>query len=103
MTASLFYPVPKIDSEVVEVDFNVRREYPAHDEVMLFEVIKAAFGNRRKTLRNALSSSGLKIKPQTALQALEAAGIDPARRAETLDVAEFVALQISLAQVGKSS
>ncbi len=103
VTASLFYPVPKIDSEVVEVDFNVRREYPAHDEVMLFEVIKAAFGNRRKTLRNALSSSGLKIKPQTAQQALEAAGIDPTRRAETLDVAEFVALQISLAQVGKSS
>ncbi|MDX1708086.1 MAG: 16S rRNA (adenine(1518)-N(6)/adenine(1519)-N(6))-dimethyltransferase RsmA [Desulfobacterales bacterium] len=103
VAASLFYPVPKIDSKVVEIKFDVKREHPTHDETMLFQVIKAAFGNRRKTLKNALSSSGLKIKPQTAQQALEAAGIDPGRRAETLTVAEFVALQISLAQILKLS
>ena len=99
--AALFYPAPKIDSEVVEINFDVRRHYPAHDEKMLFQVIKAAFGNRRKTLRNALSSSGLQIEPVIARQALMAAGIDPGRRAETLDVSEFVALQISLAQALK--
>jgi 16S rRNA (adenine1518-N6/adenine1519-N6)-dimethyltransferase len=103
IASSLFYPAPKIDSEVVEVNFDVSRAYPPHDENMLFQVIKAAFGNRRKTLRNALSASGLHIDPQIAQQALEAAGIDPRRRAETLDAAEFVALQISLAQVLKSS
>lgn len=101
VTASLFYPAPKIDSEVVQINFDVSRRYPPHDENMLFEVIKAAFGNRRKTLRNALSSSGLQIEPLQAKQALVAAGIDPGRRAETLDVSEFVALQISLVQVLK--
>ncbi len=102
VTASLFYPAPKIDSEVVEINFDVRRRYPPHDENMLFQVIKAAFGNRRKTLRNALSNSGLQIEPLQAKQALIAAGIDPGRRAETLDVSEFVALQISLVQVLKA-
>ena len=95
---ALFYPAPKIDSEVVEVNFNISRTYPLHDETMLFQVIKAAFGNRRKTLKNALSA-GVQIDPQIAQQALAEAGIDPGRRAETLDAAEFVALQISLARV----
>ena len=96
---SLFYPAPNIDSEVVEVNFNISRTYPPHDETMLFQVIKAAFGNRRKTLKNALSASGLRIDPQIARQALAAAGIDPGRRAETLGISEFVALQISLARM----
>jgi 16S rRNA (adenine1518-N6/adenine1519-N6)-dimethyltransferase len=101
VAASLFYPAPKIDSEVVEINFDARRQYPPHDENMLFQVIKAAFGNRRKTLKNALSSSSLQIEPLKAKQALIAAGIDPGRRAETLDVSEFVALQISLSQALK--
>jgi 16S rRNA (adenine1518-N6/adenine1519-N6)-dimethyltransferase len=100
--ASLFYPVPKVDSEVVEVNFKISREYPPHDETMLFQVIKAAFGNRRKTLKNALSASGLHIEPQIARQALIAAKIDPTRRAETLAVSEFVTLQSCLAQILKS-
>jgi 16S rRNA (adenine1518-N6/adenine1519-N6)-dimethyltransferase len=99
---SLFYPAPKINSEVVEVNFNISRAYPPHDEAMLFQVIKAGFGNRRKTLKNALSASGLHIDPQIAHRALTAAGIDPSRRAETLDVSEFVALQVCLAQALKS-
>ncbi len=102
VSAQLFYPAPKIDSQVVEVDFDISRQYPPHDEAMLFEVIKAAFGNRRKTLKNALASSGLHIDAPMARQALLAAGIEPDRRAETLDAAEFVALQISLAPALKS-
>ena len=100
---SLFYPRPKIDSEVVEVDFNISRAFPPHDETMLFQVIKAAFGNRRKTMKNSLSASGLRIAPEIAQQALISAGIDPGRRAETLAVSEFVALQISLARVLNAS
>ena len=102
VASSLFYPAPKIDSEVVEVNFNISHAYPPHDETMLFQVIKSAFGNRRKTLKNALSASDLRIDPQIAQLALTAAGIDPGRRAETLDAADFVALQISLAEVLKS-
>jgi 16S rRNA (adenine1518-N6/adenine1519-N6)-dimethyltransferase len=97
MAASLFYPAPKVDSEIIEIKFNIPARLPLHNETMLFQVIKAAFGNRRKTLKNALSASALSIDPQTARQALEAAGIDPGRRAETLTVTEFIALQICLA------
>ena len=100
---SLFYPAPKIESEVVEINFNISHAYPPHDETMLFQVIKAGFGNRRKTLKNALSASGLHFDPQIAHRALTAAGIDPSRRAETLGVSEFVALQISLARTLNAS
>ena len=94
--ASVFYPPPKVDSTVIETRFKSTAMYGPHDEDKLFAVIKAAFGNRRKTLKNALVASGLGIKPQTALEALKSARIDPFRRAETLMPAEFVALEISL-------
>lgn len=102
MAASLFYPKPKVDSEVVEINFNISRALPPHDETMLFQVVKAAFGTRRKTLKNALSTGGLHIDPQLARRALIAAEINPSRRAETLSVSEFVALQISLAKIMQS-
>jgi 16S rRNA (adenine1518-N6/adenine1519-N6)-dimethyltransferase len=97
--ASLFFPAPQVASEVLEIKFVIEQKYPEQDEVLLFKVIKAAFGNRRKTLRNALAASELQISPQTALQALNLAGIDPRRRAETLTVHEFIALQNSLTNV----
>ena len=57
---------------------------------MLRRTVKAAFSQRRKTLRNALSSIGL---PKDAIAtALESAAIDGTRRAESLSVAEFVTL-----------
>jgi len=94
--ASVFYPPPKVDSTVIEIEFKPTSMYDPHDEAMLFRVIKAAFGNRRKTLKNALAASELQIDSQSILQALSAAGIDPIRRAETLNPSEFVALEISL-------
>jgi 16S rRNA (adenine1518-N6/adenine1519-N6)-dimethyltransferase len=94
--ASVFYPQPKVDSAVIEVKFKPTSIYGPHNEAMLFRVIKAAFGNRRKTLKNALAAGELPINTQLAAQALSAADIDPIRRAETLTPAEFVALSISL-------
>ena len=94
--ASAFYPQPKVDSAVIEVKFKPTTDYGSHDETMLFAVIKAAFGNRRKTLKNALAASGLPIDSQIALKALSSAGIDHSRRAETLEPSEFVNLQICL-------
>lgn len=101
MSASHFYPKPKVDSEIVEINFNISREYPAHDETMLFKVVKAAFGTRRKTVKNALLTGGLQIDSRLAREALIAAKIDPGRRAETLSVSEFIALQISLGKIFK--
>jgi 16S rRNA (adenine1518-N6/adenine1519-N6)-dimethyltransferase len=97
--SSVFYPPPQVDSTVIEINFKPTSFYGPHDEAMLFRVIKAAFGNRRKTVKNALAGGELPIDTQLALQALSTAGIDPMRRAETLEPSEFVALEISLRKI----
>ena len=94
--AALFFPKPKVDSEVLEFIFKSSPEISAHDETVLFKVVKAGFGNRRKTLKNALAASQLDIDSKTAAQLLQLSDIDPDRRAETLDVAEFVTLNNTL-------
>lgn len=88
----MFYPKPKVDSEVIEIVFKEKPDQIARNEDFFFKVIKAAFGRRRKTLKNALLGSELPIDGQTTAIALEKAAIDPSRRAETLTVNEFVTL-----------
>ena len=94
--SSVFFPSPKVDSTVVEIEFKSTSSFGSHDESMLFKIIKAAFGNRRKTLKNALAAGGLHIDHRKISQALMSAGIDPSRRAETLEPSEFVSLEICL-------
>ncbi|MDH3356092.1 MAG: 16S rRNA (adenine(1518)-N(6)/adenine(1519)-N(6))-dimethyltransferase RsmA [Desulfobacteraceae bacterium] len=94
--ASLFFPKPKVDSQILELKFKKEIDHKASDEPFLFKVIKAGFGNRRKTLKNALAASELNIDPITAKGVLEKSGIDPIRRAETLTVEEFVKLSNNL-------
>ena len=86
----MFYPRPKVDSEVLEIRFRDEIERPAKDEALLFKVIKAAFGKRRKTLKNALSQSQLGLDARTVENVLREAAIDPVRRAETLTADDFV-------------
>ncbi len=97
--ASLFFPKPRVDSEVLEIRFKNTIEYPAKDELFFFRVIKAAFSKRRKTLKNALSGSELHVDASEAIQALENVDIDPTRRAETLTVQEFVKLSNNLGDI----
>jgi len=94
--ASLFFPKPKVDSEILELKFKKEIDHKADDELFFFKVIKSGFGNRRKTLKNALAASELNIDPDTAKRVLEKSGIDPIRRAETLTVEEFVKLSNNL-------
>ena len=94
--ASLFFPVPKVDSVVVEIKFKETNAFPAGGDSFFYSVIKAAFSKRRKTLKNALAGSELKIEAERAGECLEASNIDPARRAETLTVQEFVTLSTRL-------
>lgn len=94
--AHLFYPKPKIDSEVIEIDFSKPSPLAVSDEPFFFSVVKAAFSKRRKTLKNALASSELGMSQEKVSLALADAGIDPIRRAETLGVEEFVALANSI-------
>ena len=90
--APQFFPAPKVDSTVVGIQFADPPPVAADDEKLLFRVVKAAFGKRRKTLRNALAQSDLQLDPATSARLLGEAQIDPMRRAESLSVAEFVRL-----------
>ncbi|MBW1644593.1 MAG: ribosomal RNA small subunit methyltransferase A [Deltaproteobacteria bacterium] len=94
--ATMFFPTPKVDSEILEITFKDRSGDSVSDEIFLFKVIKASFGRRRKTLRNSLAGSELQINAKTAETALEQSDIDPQRRAETLTVTEFVCLSNNL-------
>ena len=94
--AAQFFPKPQIDSTVLEIRFEAEKQHPAHDEALLFQVIKAAFSKRRKTLKNALAGSELGFNAHQAETALSQSGIDPTRRAETLTVQEFVALSSTI-------
>ena len=92
---SCFFPAPEVDSAVIACRI---RETPAAavaDEALFFRVVKAAFGQRRKTLSNALKPLGfLREKIESALLG---AKVDAARRGETLSLAEFAAVANNLA------
>jgi len=90
-----FYPVPGVDSAVLRLDLRDEPAVKAKDEKLLFDCIKAGFSMRRKTLGNSLAALHNYDK-QTLSEALEAAGIDPGRRAETLSLEEFARLADSL-------
>jgi 16S rRNA (adenine1518-N6/adenine1519-N6)-dimethyltransferase len=91
--AGAFLPAPKVASAVVRVDLSPGTRAALTDETRFGEVVHAAFGQRRKTLKNALSTlaDGARVA-----QALERAGIDGQRRGETLSVAEFARLSDAL-------
>ena len=86
--AESFFPAPKVDSAVLCLD--VYPEPQINKDLLdtFFKLIKAGFGQKRKTLRNSLSS-GLHISPTDAADRLIKAGIDPQRRAETLSIPEW--------------
>lgn len=90
----VFWPVPHVESGLVRMTRTTSPECTSsRDEV--FTVIDAAFAQRRKSLRGALSS--LAGSPAMAEQALRAAGIDPGLRGEQLDVRAFARLADALA------
>jgi len=93
VSRNVFYPVPEVDSELIMLRVRSSPPVAVSDESLLFSIVRAAFGKRRKTLLNALSSSEeLKWDKHEAQVVLGAAGIDAGRRAETLSLAEFAAL-----------
>lgn len=95
-----FVPAPEVDSTILHLVPYEKRPIQAQSDAVLRRVVKAAFSQRRKTLRNSLSSLG--CDKALIKQALEAAGIEDSRRAETLSVAEFVALADAFYEGGLS-
>ena len=89
---SSFFPSPEVNSTILQFRFFQPEDFDGHQEKLLFDVIKAAFSKRRKSLKNSMAGGELGYEKQFVLQALATAGIDAQRRAETLSVDEFKAL-----------
>ncbi|MFN8103902.1 MAG: 16S rRNA (adenine(1518)-N(6)/adenine(1519)-N(6))-dimethyltransferase RsmA [Acidimicrobiia bacterium] len=90
---TVFWPRPEVDSVLVRID---RHERPRVDtgRDALYGVVTAAFGQRRKTVRNALGAGGW--APERVEAALAACGVDTRARAETLGLEDFAALTRAL-------
>jgi 16S rRNA (adenine1518-N6/adenine1519-N6)-dimethyltransferase len=88
---TVFVPQPNVDSAVIRLTVRERPAVTVTDETFFFQVTRASFAQRRKTLLNNLTSQlpDGKQKKEDILQALSASGIDPARRGETLSLEEF--------------
>ena len=85
VSPNVFYPKPNVDSAVVHIHFNDKRENPEFN-LMFKSIVKSSFGNRRKTLKNSLSNGIF-----TEVNFSEC-GIDLSLRAEQLSVDDFIKL-----------
>jgi 16S rRNA (adenine1518-N6/adenine1519-N6)-dimethyltransferase len=98
ISRNAFYPVPAVDSVLVRLD---RREPPEVDYARLNEVVKTAFAQRRKTLRNTLGPLGSSVSEIEDL--IRTAGIDPGARPETVALDGWVAITRQLVSSSESS
>ena len=89
-----FNPPPKVDSAVVHIEVYLPGERPVTpaSEQSFFRVVHAGFGQKRKQLANTLAF-GLGLDKERVTARLRAAGIDPSRRAETLTLPEWAAIE----------
>jgi 16S rRNA (adenine1518-N6/adenine1519-N6)-dimethyltransferase len=91
VAAGAFVPAPKVHSSVIRLIPRAPDELALTDVAAFSRVVSAAFGQRRKMLRNALAS----VLTEAALRQ---AGVDPGARAETLDIGAFARLALQLAE-----
>lgn len=89
---SVFMPSPNVDSAVVEFKIYDEKPVEAENPDLMFKIIKAAFGQRRKTILNAINSADLGIDKETIKNIFEENGIDSRRRGETFSIKEFAEL-----------
>ena len=85
VSPNVFYPKPNVDSAIVHIYFNDKRDNPEFN-LMFKSIVKSAFGNRRKTLKNSLSN-GIFTEVN-----FSKCGIDLSLRAEQLNVDDFIQL-----------
>lgn len=91
---TVFMPQPKIDSAVIKLNLN--KEIPDIDKEKFFQVVKAGFSKRRKTIINSLSTYGFDIEKEIIRQVLNSLNISPDSRAEDISVEEFIKISKSL-------
>lgn len=87
---SSFIPAPKVSSAVISLDIRPNPPVDVKNEKGYFKIVKAAFGQRRKTLLNALSNSpAIPMAKNEILDVLQKCNIDEKRRGETLSLQDF--------------
>lgn len=94
---TVFYPRPDVDSAVVKLQRRKKPPVAVKDEDVFFKVVRAAFGQRRKTLLNALTGSDMGIAKEKLIEVLSEVDIDYKRRGETLSLEEFALIANNLA------
>ncbi len=92
-----FYPAPKVTSAVVRMEIRPIPAVQVEDEEGYFALVRAAFGQRRKTAANAIAS-GLGMPKDAVTAAIEAAGFDARIRPEALTLEDFAKIQSALAR-----
>ncbi len=98
VSRSIFWPVPNVDSSLVKF---VRKEVPGNEALRkaTFRIIDAAFAQRRKMMRAALSElSEIGGSSAEASAIIEASGIDPTIRGEALELSDFIKIAITLSK-----
>jgi 16S rRNA (adenine1518-N6/adenine1519-N6)-dimethyltransferase len=97
-----FIPQPEVDSTVIRLDLYEAPPVELRDQALFFRVVKAAFGQRRKTLVNSLNNTGAFGLDKERLKGLLAGmGIDENRRGETLSLEQFAQLANGIFESGK--
>lgn len=91
--AYLFTPPPKVDSQILKLDYRSAPLFENVDTKLFFTLVKAGFSERRKKLRSSLSG-GLRIDKTEAEEILKAAAIDPNRRAQELSLKNWYDLYV---------
>ncbi len=94
-----FHPPPKVDSAVVRLSRREKARAEVISEGRFRQIVKASFAQRRKTLTNSIASDRTLAEAYDLDAALVTAGIDGKRRAETLSVEEFAAIERALGPV----
>ncbi len=97
--ADRFVPAPKVNSTVIRIKLHKEKPYRPKSESLLFRTIKAAFGQRRKTLANALGAGFSELTREEITSAIASCGHDLNIRGERLDIAEFTALSDTLYEI----
>jgi 16S rRNA (adenine1518-N6/adenine1519-N6)-dimethyltransferase len=89
--AELFTPPPKVDSQILALRYHQTPLFPNVDTKLFFQIVKAGFSQRRKTVVNSLGA-GLHLERPETLELLEKAGIAPGVRAQSLSLNDWHAL-----------
>ena len=90
--ASCFMPRPNVDSAVIRLERFKEPPVDVTDQHLMFNIIRASFNQRRKTMTNSVVNAGLGITREKLLAALEAVGLPATVRGEALTLEQFAML-----------